>query len=158
MICVDYIKSAIKNVNGMLENDKVAMNFFGDEHRPYSSSYRPEMGVSELPSDTLINRYQQLIGMLRWSIELARIDIQTEVSCLSQHLCAPREGYLNEVYIIFRYLQKNIGKNTGRIAFDPLIEHDDENIFNGALDKEEWVDFYPDAFEAMPGNTFGDIG
>ena len=59
----------------MLEMDKVAMKMFGDGHRPYPSSYRPEMEVSELLSDTLINRYQQLIGMLRWSIELGRIDI-----------------------------------------------------------------------------------
>ena len=95
------------------------------------------MDVLELLSDILINRYQQLICMLRWSIELGRIDIQTEVSCLSQHLCTPREGHLNAVYIICRYLQKNIGKNPGRIAFNPLIEHDDQNIFNGALDKEE---------------------
>ena len=84
------------------------------------------MGVSELPSDTLINRYQQLIGMLQWSIKLGRIDIQTEVICLSHHLCEPSEGHLNAVYMIFRYRQKNIGKNPGRIAFDPLIEHDDD--------------------------------
>ena len=158
MTCVDYIKGAIKSVNDMLEKDKVAMKMFGDGHRPYPSSYRPELDVSELLSDDLINRYQQLIGMLRWSIELGRIDIQTEVSCLSQHLCAPREGHLNAAYKIFRYLQKNIGKNPGRIAFDPLIEYDDENIFNGPLDKEEWVDFYPDAFEAMPRDMLEPLG
>ena len=64
MTCVDYIKGAIKSVNDMLEKDKVAMKMFGDGHRPYPSSYRPELDVSELLSDDLINRYQQLIGML----------------------------------------------------------------------------------------------
>ena len=83
MTCVDYIKSAIRNVNDTLEKDKVVMKMFGDGHRPYPSSYRPEMDVSELISDTLINRYQQLIGMLRWSIELGWIYIHTELSCLS---------------------------------------------------------------------------
>ena len=130
MACVDYIKGAIRNVHDMLEKDKVAMKIFGDGHRLYPSSYRLEMNVSELLTDTLINRYQHLIGMLRWSIKLGRIDIQTEVSCLSQHLCAPRNGHLNAVYLIFRYLQKNIGRNPGRIVFDPLMEYDDENIFN----------------------------
>ena len=105
------------------------MKMFGDGHRPYPPSYRPEMDVSELLSDTLINRYQQPTGMLRWSIELGRLDTQTEVSCLSQHLCVPRKGHLNSVYLIFRYLQKNTGKNHGRIVFDPLMEFDDENIF-----------------------------
>ena len=96
--------------------------------------------------------------MLRWSIKLGRVDIQTEVSYLSQHLCAPRKRHLNVVYLIFRYLQKNIGKNPGRIVFDPLMEHDDENIFNGPLDKEKWVDFYPDAFEVMPMNMLEPLG
>ena len=58
MTCVNYIKGAIRNVNDMLERDKVVMKMFGDGHRPYPSSYRPERDVSELLSDTLINRYQ----------------------------------------------------------------------------------------------------
>ena len=65
MTCVDYIKGAINNVNDMLEEDKVAMKMFDDGHIPYSSSYRPEIDISELLSDNLINRYQQLIGILR---------------------------------------------------------------------------------------------
>ena len=57
MTCVDYIKGAIENFNNMLGKDKVVMKMFGDGHRPYPSSYRPEMDVSELLSDILINRY-----------------------------------------------------------------------------------------------------
>ena len=64
MACVDYIKGAIVNANNILGTDKVAMKMFCDGHRPHPSSCRPEMDVSELLSDTLINRYQQLIGML----------------------------------------------------------------------------------------------
>lgn len=127
-------------------------------HRPYPSSYRPEIDVSELLSDALINRYQQLIGMLWWSIKLGRIDIQTEVSCLSQHLCAPREGHFDSAYKICRYLQKNIGRNPCRISFGPLIKYDDENIFNEPLDKEEWIDFYPDVFEAMSRDMLEPLG
>ena len=67
--------------------------------------------------------------MLRWSIELGRIDILTEVSCLSQNLCSPREGNLDDVYLIFRYLQKNLGKNPGRMVYDPMYEPTDENVF-----------------------------
>ena len=158
MTCVDYITGAIRNVSSMLEGDKAPLKMFGDGHRPYPSSYRPELDVTELLSDALINRYQQLIGMLRWSIELGRIDIQTEVSCLSQHLCAPREGHMKAAYQIFRYLQKNLTKNPGRIAFDPLLEHDDEGIFGGPLNKEEWADFYPDACEVMPREMLEPLG
>ena len=77
----------------------------------------------------MINRYKQLIELLRWSIELGRIYILTEVSCLYQHLCYPREGHLDAVYCIFRYLQKNLGKNPGRMSYDPMYEPTDENLF-----------------------------
>ena len=105
MSCGDYLKGAIKNIDDTLAESKSALKMFGDGHRPYPSSYRPEIDTSTLLEPELISRYQQLIGILRWSIELGRIDIITEVSCLSQHLCAPREGHLHALYKIFRYLQ-----------------------------------------------------
>ena len=67
--------------------------------------------------------------MLRWSIELGRIDILTELSCLSQHLFSPREVHLDAVYRILRYLQKNLGKNLGRMAYEPMYEPTYENVF-----------------------------
>ena len=56
----------------------------------------------------------------------------TEVSCFPQHLCSPREGDLNYVYNIFRYLQKNLSKNPVRVAFDPACVHTDEKVFKGS--------------------------
>ena len=52
-----------------------------------------------------------------------------EVSCLSQHLCSTSEGHLNAVYKIFRYLQKNISKISGRISFNPLCVLTDDQVF-----------------------------
>ena len=151
MSCTDYLRGAVKNVDEMLKEDNAALKSFGDGHRPYPSTYRPEIDVSELLNDEMISRYQQLIGILRWSIELGRIDIQTEVSCLSQHLCAPRIGHLNAAYKIFRYLSKNMKNNPGRIVFDSFLSHTDERIFDGtARSQEEWNDFYPDAVEVLP--------
>jgi hypothetical protein len=45
--------------------------------------------------------YQELIGILRWAIELGRIDIAMEVSMLSTHLAMPQDGHLNQVYHMF---------------------------------------------------------
>ena len=45
--------------------------------------------------------YQELIGMLRWAIDLARIDILLKVSFLSNHLVLPRVGLLEQIYHIF---------------------------------------------------------
>ena len=67
--------------------------------------------------------------MLRWSIELGRIDILTEVSCLYQKLCSPREGHLDAVYRIFRHLQNNLGNNPLRMAYNPMYETTDGNVF-----------------------------
>ena len=57
----------------------------------------------------------------------------TEVSCLLQHLCSPREGYLNSFYKISRYQENNISKNPGRIAFDTYFVHTYEKVFKGNI-------------------------
>ena len=75
--CFDYLKSAIENVDNSLGVDTTALNNYGDGYRPYSSSFTPELNFTEELGEELTNRYQQLIGVLRWSIELGRIDILT---------------------------------------------------------------------------------
>ena len=125
--------------------DNKALNNYGDGHRPYSFSFRPELDVTEELGEELNNRYQHLIGVLRWSIELGRIDILTEVSFLSQHLCSIREVHIDAVYLIFGYLQKNLGKNPGRMAYDPMYEPTDYNVFEVVRRNfDVWKDLYPD--------------
>ena len=159
MNCVDYLKGAIENVNNMLQEADSALKNCGDGKRPYPSSYRPEIDVTPELNDDLGNRFQQLIGILRWSIELGRIDIYTEVSCLSQYLCSPREGHLLAAYKIFRYLQVNLTKNPGRLVFDGRYTPTDERLFESSVtDPQEWLEFYPDATEALPVKTVEPLG
>ena len=63
------------------------------------------------------------------SIELGRIYIMIEVSCLSQYMCSPREGNFGDVYRIFSYLQNNLGKNPVRMEYNPMNEPTDKNVF-----------------------------
>jgi hypothetical protein len=154
MTSKDYVTSAIRNVESMRKQDgEPPLKVYGDCKRPYPKDYRPEIDVShELDSDG-IHRYQELIGILRWAIELGRIDIITEVSCLSQHLCAPRVGHLDAAYRIFRYLQRCIDKNPGRIAFDPQISSGKDDLQSCSTEMlEQWREFYPDAREHVPKN------
>jgi hypothetical protein len=53
--------------------------------------------------------------------------------------------------MIFRFLQRNLSKNTGRIAFDPAIPPDVEGSI-GPSDNavEHWKEFYPDANDRIP--------
>ena len=77
-----------------------------------------------------MSRYLQLIGVLRWAIELGIIDIMTEVSVLSQHQCQPREGHLVAVYRVIWYLKCNLKEISGRIVFDSKIPDIDEQLFH----------------------------
>ena len=100
-----YVQSAIKNVEEYVarsKNSHLKIPFKAET--PLTTSYRPELDVSpELtPRDSAY--YQSLIGILRWIVELGRIDICLEVSMMSSHLAMPRKGHLDQVLHIFAYL------------------------------------------------------
>eukprot|EP00980_Cylindrotheca_fusiformis_P025560 scaffold14072_cov73-Cylindrotheca_fusiformis.AAC.1 len=61
---------------------------------PMANSYRPEIDVTPELSVEQASYYQSLIGILRWIVELGRVDICCEVSLLSSHLALPRQGHL----------------------------------------------------------------
>ena len=61
---------------------------------PLSNGYRPEIDVTpELKADG-VQYYQELVGMLRWAVEVGRVYILLEVSLMSSHLALPRQGHL----------------------------------------------------------------
>ena len=62
---MDYLKRAIDNVDNSIGVDKTALKNYGDGHSPYSSSFRPELDVTEELGEEVNNRYQQIIGVLR---------------------------------------------------------------------------------------------
>jgi len=71
---------------------------------PLSSGYRPEMDcTAELKAEG-VQRYQEIIGQLRWAIELGRVDILLETSLMTQHLALPREGHLEQAFHLVGYL------------------------------------------------------
>ena len=116
--CHDYLPNAIKQVQTELKQKDLSLKEFRTGLRPYPASYMPELDVTPPLDEEGMNRFQQLIGILRWSIELGRIDILTEASCLSQHLAEPRDGHLIAVYKILKYLDVCLKKDKGRIVFD----------------------------------------
>ena len=83
-----------------------------------SSDYRPELNATAERDATYIIMFQELIGYLRWSTEIGRIDILHEVLVLSAFQAATREGHLHQVFHIFDFMIKN-PKLT--INFDPIF-------------------------------------
>ena len=53
----------------------------------------------------MLNYYQNQIGVLRWMVELKRIDIITDVSMVASQLALPLEGHLEAVFTILGYLK-----------------------------------------------------
>ena len=56
--------------------------------------------------------------MLRWIIELVRVDILHEPSLLSQYMALPIIGHLQEALNICKYIKANA--NQGWLAYNPL--------------------------------------
>jgi len=106
--------------------------------------YRPEIDVSgELPPEDA-SYYQSLIGVLRWMVELGRVDIYTEVSMMSSHLALPRQGYLEALFNVFSYLR---GHHNSEMAFDPS----EPEINMEDFPREDWsLSIYGDVKEEIP--------
>lgn len=137
-----YVKNAVKNVKLLLQEEGRGLKTTAKTPFP-STTYRPEMDLSDECDDHGASRYSQLIGVLRWAVELGRIDIYTEVAMLSQQLAVPRVGHLEVVYHVFAYLNKH---DKSRIIFDPT----DPTPVTPRMSKPDWSSFYPDAMEELP--------
>ena len=75
---------------------------------------------------TEANYYQPLISIVRWMIELGRINMITKVSLLSSFLASPRRGHLEAVFHIFAYLDK---RHNARMVFDPTYPDIEMSVF-----------------------------
>ena len=59
---------------------------------PTTYEYRPEEDEPPELVGEEITYFQELIGILRWTIEMGRTEILLEVTILSFHLASPRKG------------------------------------------------------------------
>ena len=66
----DYLKAACANVVTMIEKDGLKLTTGRQAERPCHENYRPEVDLTDEVNEQLTNRHQQLIGILRWSVEL----------------------------------------------------------------------------------------
>jgi hypothetical protein len=87
---------------------------------------------SPLLGDEKANYYQQLIGVLRWAIELDRIYIAFCTAIMSKYLVQPRRGHLNELFHMFAYLKSH---DRSRLVLDPSRPRIDESHFI----KQDWM-------------------
>ncbi|MHA7927589.1 MAG: Ty1/Copia family ribonuclease HI, partial [Marinobacter sp.] len=146
MSCAKYVKAAVRTVEELLREDGNVFRLKTTARVPYPTSYRPELDFSPELGPALHSRFQQLIGILRWAVELGRLDIYLETSILSQYLASPREGHLEAVYHIFAYLRRHPKSS---VVFDPRTIDLDEQAF-AHTKVSDWSEFYGDVAEELP--------
>ena len=81
-----------------------------------------------------VQQYQELIGQLRWVVDIGRLEILLETSLLSRYLDKPRVGHFKQAFHIFEYLKVHPKMNLG---FDPAHPAIDENRFQQC----DWAEF-----------------
>ena len=127
-----YVKVAIKNVEARLAKSDLRLPSRCDT--PMRTVYHPSEDINMLMDAEELHTYQELIGVLRWSIDIRRIDTLFEVSLLSSYLAIPCIGHLQAVYRIFGYLKQVPKQRLYFSAIKPIISEDRFKIF-------DWEDF-----------------
>ena len=136
-----YVQSAVTNVEAKLANE--GQRLPSGCKTPFSSNYHPSEDTSMELDHAGLRYFQELIGVLRWAVELGRVDILLEVALLSSQMALPRIGQLQQVYHIFGYLKNSPRR---RLYYDPDYPQISEERFNSY----DWEDFYKDAEEEIP--------
>ena len=110
----------------------------------FPSGWKPELDVTPELLEEDASYYQQQIGVLRWMVELGRIDICTEVSMLAAYSACPRQGHLAAVIHLFAYLKNH---SRSKMVFDPMpMDHDSHTSY-------DWTDFYQQVKELIPADA-----
>ena len=144
MSSVAYIKAAVANVEEKLGRPLSPKRGV----IPLPTLYRPELEDSIELEPQEITYYQELIGILRWAIELGRVDILHEVSLMSAYQAAPRQGHLNRVLDIFAYLKQDPKKT---LYFSPELPLLDEGAFTSK--RADFRERYGALTEPIPPGT-----
>jgi hypothetical protein len=137
-----YVQEAVSNVEQYLKQNGLP-GLKRKARGPWPSGYEAELDDTPELVPQQATYYQSLIGILRWAVEIGRVDCITEVSVLASYSAMPREGHLEAAFHIFSYLKT---KHNSRMIFDPSYPTIDESIFKEC----DWKDFYGTVTEAIP--------
>ena len=144
MSASQYTQEAVRNVQVRLKNK--GMSLKKGSNSPLTTNYRPELDTSPELDVYDSSYYASLIGVLRWLVELGRIDITCETSMMSSFVAMPRKGHLQQLFHMFSYLKSH---HNARMVFDPSYPNINEDEFP----KRRWKQFYGDTKEAIPPNA-----
>jgi len=138
-----YVKEAIRNVENNLQRQNRKLP---KVYQPLPSNYHPELDITPLLTDDEVNLYQSYVSILRWIVELGRLDIYVHVAFMSAYLSNPRVGNMEAILYIFGYLKAH---DRSTMVFDPgYLQWKDSDFLEC-----DWTDFYPNASEEIPSKA-----
>jgi hypothetical protein len=118
---------------------------------PFPANYCPGTNLTDPLDDNCASFFMHLIGVMRWMLELGRIDITIKISMLSSYLAYPREGHLKAALHVMGYLRL---KHNSRLIFDPTYPDIDQTAFPNY----DWTEFYGNVEEAIPPDMPSPLG
>jgi hypothetical protein len=141
--CKKYLTEALLRVEkmfGTLKKDSI----------PMAAGDHPELDTSPLLNDDEHRKYQMLLGMLNWIVQIGRFDVAYATASLSRVTACPRKGHLTRVLRVFSYLKKRNNQRYVIDSRDPIFiggEAQFEKDFT-----EELRSAYPDSYEEIDVN------
>ena len=98
------------------------------------SGYKMEAEISPECDKEYSRMYISLVGILRWIIELGRIDIVRETSMMTSYSTMPRQGHSGQVIHMFSFPKIY---HHSWLVLDPYYPDIDLSDFP----KQNWVNF-----------------
>ena len=130
--CIAHLLS---NYGGKYRMPKKAEN-------PFKMGYDPELDTSPELDPDAVSYYLTTIGVLKWMIELERIDITTNMSSISSHVALPREEHFEAaIHVMVHVCQRY----NSRLVYVHSYPETDHSHFKEC----DWSEFYRDATKTL---------
>jgi hypothetical protein len=107
----------------------------------FPSGCEPELDLSEELNEDVASRHLQMVGVLRWGVELGRVGVPLETLRWGAN---PRVRRLETAHHVFGCW---VAHPRSKLVFDPAEPVVDESAFRGDVD---WEPFCGDVEEEMP--------
>ena len=124
-----YVQAAVVNVERYLAKKNLKLP--KKVQSPLTDGYRPELDTTPELKDGEASYYMSLVGILRWIVEMNRIDISVEVSMMASVMALPRVGHLEQLYRMFGFLKSH---HNAELVLDPTYPDINEADF----ERKDW--------------------
>ncbi len=109
---------------------------------PAPTKFHPEVDTTDFLDEDSTALYQSYIGILRWAVELGRIDLAHFASTMAKFAATPREGHLTAVIRGFGYIKKHLSSKL-------IIDTEPRDWSHIEWTSKDWSKFYPDCTQEI---------